>query len=183
VERKDLIKIINESLIKFDMPLFNDLKSNIQEYLFKVEEEIQNILSTRKEALDIYKNRKISTNGIVKVIDVSRQTIYNNGIVDYITKRQLEVDKQDVFNILIEKNNEIQELKDSLRKMQYSNLNEQILLDKIETLEYENKGLTDQMDALNKKNIDLSAKITKLRYEYKTRFNTNVVGLNKNNSE
>lgn len=134
MEKKDLVKITNENLIKFDMSLFKDLKPNIQEYLLNVEERIQSIVKAKEEALNIYKNSKISTNGIVKTIGVSRQTMYNNGITHYITKRQQEVDKQDICNMIIEKNNEMQELKDSLRKMQYSNLNEQILLDRIETL-------------------------------------------------
>jgi hypothetical protein len=176
VEREELISLVNENLIKYDMPIYNALRPNIQEYLLSVEEEIQAIINTKDQALEMYKSIKISTNGLVKRIGIARQTLYNNGIVEYIIKRQKEFDKEDVYNIINEKNSDINLLMESVKKMQHRDINEQLHLDKIETLEAGNKNLTIQVDLLNKKNIDLRMQINELETVLR---NNKVINLNK----
>lgn len=176
MENEKLVNIINNKLIDYGMPLFETLKPNIQQYLLCIENEIQTIIEKKNEALETYKRVKISTNSLVKRINIARQTLYNNGIVDYIIKRQEEFHKEDIYNKIADKNKDINELSEILKKMEIRDLNEQMFLDKIQTLETENKNLSLQIDLINKKNLDLKIQMNGLQIKHG---NNTVVDLNK----
>lgn len=162
----ELKEKVEQALKAFDMPSFDKYKPNVQEYLLKIEEEILRLNESRKESIRIYKKNKLNIDSLVKKIGIARQTIYNNGIQDYIQNRQEELAKEDLFNILIGKDNKITELQEIIKKLEYRDLKEQLYLDKIEYLETENKNLLNQINSINIENIINLKKLTKLQNEY-----------------
>lgn len=165
MDEEQLEEIIDNKLKEYKMPSFSNLKSNIKQYLLKIEEEIQLINNQKQSSLEKYKSSKINILSLSQRVNISRQTIYNNRDVleKYIQINQQETEKEDIFNILEEKNNKINNLNEAILKFQHRDLSEQLYLDKIELLEVENKNLHRQTDILNKNNIEFVKEINELK--------------------
>ncbi|MBU3190758.1 hypothetical protein K9O30_14955 [Clostridium bowmanii] len=160
------IEIIKGKLIKYEMCQYSSLKPSIREYLFKIETEIQYINQERKTAIEIYKSNKVNVSNIVKKIGIARQTVYNKNnryiLEPYILKSQEETEKNDVFKFVEGLNEKINLLNKTILKLQKKDLNDQICLNIIGTLENENSSLISEVEKLDEINIQNIKMIKKL---------------------
>lgn len=76
------------------------LKPNILMYLSKIEESIQDYQENQERLLNEYKDNTVTVTKIVKDLGISRQTIYNNEILEkYIALSKEEQSRFDIFQI------------------------------------------------------------------------------------
>lgn len=160
----DLIDMIDQKLKRYELPEYSSYKDNIKEYLKLIEEQMINIIEIKKNCIDTYKKSKINVSSIVDRINISRATIYNNKEIleQYIVKNQEELEKNDLFKLLDERNEKIKSLNDTILKLQNRDLDEQFYLDKIQHLEKENKRLVDEKRKLDASNTGYTQLIEKL---------------------
>jgi len=177
-----IVDIIQNKLINYGMPKYSSLKPNIQGYLYKIETEIQAINQERKTAIETYKSHKINVINIINKIAMARQTVYNKNnreiLEPYILKGKDESAKNDVFKISDVLKQKIKDLNETILKLQRKDLNYQISLDIIETLEKENVSKQNEVEKLNELNIQNIQMIDKLEMEirrYNLKIKNNVI--------
>lgn len=145
--------ILSEKVYEILDCRYANLKPSIKKYLIKIEECIQLKEKEKKDILKNYKETTFNILSISKEINISRQTIYNNSDLEkYILKRQQEFEKQDLMDIIQRKDEELKRLNETIYKLQMRDLNEQLLLDKIEKYKQSNKDLIKEINILNKQN-------------------------------
>lgn len=169
MEREYLEKIIEYKLEKFNMLSFQSYKPNIQEHLLKIEECIQMYEKKRQTIFDEHKKLKINVMSISKNTKIARQTIYNNRdcLEFYIQCNQVEFEKNDILSINNEDKNFIDELKESIKKLNERDLTEQLRLDELEELRRERDSLINEIKLINKNNILLQKEIERLKVKFK----------------
>lgn len=96
------------------------LKDKDKEHLIKIDESIQEIFRKEKEAKETLSRSTVSTKGISKDTGISRQTFYNNPIlneyIDYYAKQFKKVDMSEIQKDSNEKIKELQEQLDKLHR-------------------------------------------------------------------
>lgn len=105
-------------------------------YIIKIEGIIQEYKNNQEKFLDEYKNNTISISKVVKDLGISRQTIYNNEILEkYITLSKDIQLKTDLFQKEKNRISRIKELEEAFENFNRKNL-------ELEKLRVENKVLS-----------------------------------------
>lgn len=165
----DIERKINEILLSNCSIEFEDVKDNIKKYLIDIEvylAEIQNrILDVNNECTEL----KLNKTKIVKQINIARQTYYNNKplLEKYMDIRIDEINKMNILNKLEAMKSNIAELNYKLYKSSIRDIEEQILLDKIEAKDNIISELINKNKSLEEKVIRLLNDVDKNKVKNK----------------
>lgn len=159
-------KLIDERLRQLRLSPLNLQKDNLARYLRLVEGINQESNNSRNELIKKYKSLNLSFLSISKAINISRQTIYNNDILEmYIDKVIDEQQKEDVFYKMEYLQEQVQEKQEEINKMQLRDV-------EIEKQAYEIDKLTAQISEsdrtihdLEERNHELIMEVEKYKME------------------
>jgi hypothetical protein len=137
----------NLTEIKIDI---NKIEPNIMKHLINIETVFTDIFDTNNQLMTKLKENKPSILTISKKCNIARQTIYNNPLLkDYIELRLKQFNLLNVINTQnINLSQRVAELEEMLIKMQARDVNEQLLKNKVSSLE-------DELNILKKQNLEL----------------------------
>lgn len=160
----EIMEALNNKLVYLELGSFEFQNDRIKEYLYKIESEIQKSNKKREELLKEYKKLKINIKSLADITGISRQTIYNNKKVleSYINDAINKQEKVDIVNQIKELNEKIQELEETIFKMQVRDLKIEKLQNKIDEQESTIIVKDKNIEALEKRNIELNNKINEL---------------------
>lgn len=166
----DIERKINEILLSNCSIEFQDVKDNIKKYLIDIEIYLSGIegriLDINNECTEL----KLNKTKIVKQINIARQTYYNNKplLEKYMDIRIDEINKINILNKLEIMKNNISELNDKLYKSIINDIEEQILLDKIEEKDNTISQLINKNKSLEQKIIRLTNDLEKIKASNKS---------------
>lgn len=137
----------NLTEIKIDI---NKIEPNIMKHLINIETVFTDIFDTNNQLMTKLKENKPSILTISKKCNIARQTIYNNPLLkDYIELRLKQFNLLNVINTQnINLSQRVTELEEMVIKMQARDVNEQLLKNKVSSLE-------DELKILKKQNLEL----------------------------
>lgn len=115
---QDTVKNIEKKLSKHDIPNYYELDIKTQKYIYEAEKAYEEVREIRDNALQLYKDNKLSVKFMAKKLGVERQTLYNHNIVcEYIKILQNEQSENDIFNKFINLQNKIREKEEDFIKL------------------------------------------------------------------
>ncbi|WFR58254.1 hypothetical protein QA584_04080 [Anaerocolumna sp. AGMB13025] len=140
----------------------DDIPDFIYDYLIKIEQLATEIKENQTRAVEHFKKSKFNASYVSKQINCSRTTLYNNEIlIQYIDKREIELNKNNPYVKISELNDIIDELRKEVDMHEIKDV-------KIELIIIENEQLANELKTLKIDVDNLKMEIEKKDKEIRT---------------
>ena len=131
---EQIIKILTNNLNDMDID-YNAVDNKTISYLIKIETFILENKKNKHELLEDYRNKRLTISKISTESNISRQTFYNNTLLNDYVKIAISKDSKTDLNSRIDKlQNEIKSLKDIIDKLMIRDIKIELLSIEIDEL-------------------------------------------------
>lgn len=170
---EQIIHILKEKLKSLDTN-YDELKPQLQDYLYKIESAISLKVTVQQEHLNALKELKVNISSIAKDTSISRKTLYNNPIlVSYIEISLKDIEESSSIHIINSLKKKIKELEEINYKMLYRDIDIENIKLECEQYQKKLKESKSKNKELHERNLALSKELNELKLQYK-KLNSNL---------
>ena len=164
---EQIIHILKEKLKSLDAN-YDELKPQLQDYLYKIESAISLKTSIQQEHLNALKELKVNISSIAKDTSISRKTLYNNPIlVSYIEISLKDIEESSSIHIINSLKEKIKELEEFNCKMLYRDIDIENIKLECEQYQKKLKECKSKNTELHERNLSLSKELNELKLQLK----------------